>query len=258
MRQLFFAEPGQTLGGGHKDVLSQANVNDPLHPTDAEYVENVMWEQAGVLFVTLNIPGGSNNDADPWYKLAETPAQVQERQQRTDADLRWLDRAFAQATTDNVGGVVIMELADMWDLDGTAVSDLHLTNYESLIQKIADKAHDFAPKKVLLFNGDSHLYRSDNPLVNDAPCVYETGPTTTGPCVNGTTLADAFDTHNSVSPAHSFGPYAPGGVPNFHRVVVHGSTLPFEYLRLTVNTEHQPASSPTSFGPFSWERVQPS
>jgi hypothetical protein len=44
-------------------------------------------------------------------------------------------------------------------------------------------------------------------------------------------------------------------VPNFHRVVVHGSTFPLEWLKLTVHTKSQAASS-TSFGPFSWVRQQ--
>src|SRR5262249_12512672 len=37
VRQLFFATPGQSLGGSPIDVLSQANVVDPSHPTDANY-----------------------------------------------------------------------------------------------------------------------------------------------------------------------------------------------------------------------------
>jgi hypothetical protein len=46
-------------------------------------------------------------------------------------------------------------------------------------------------------------------------------------------------------------------VPNFHRVVVHGSTFPFEYLRLTVDPRGNAAASANAFGPFSWSRVNP-
>ena len=61
-----------------------------------------MWNSE-VLFVTVNIPGGSNNDADLWYGVTpESPRQTQEREQRTSADLHWLDAAFAQATADGV------------------------------------------------------------------------------------------------------------------------------------------------------------
>jgi hypothetical protein len=65
IRSIFFPVAGQTLGGRKKQVISQAQAYDPAHPGDAQYVENVMWEQSQTLFVTLNIPGGSNNDADP-------------------------------------------------------------------------------------------------------------------------------------------------------------------------------------------------
>ena len=67
VRSIFFPNPGVTLGGRKKQVISQAQSFDPAHPSDAKYVENVMWEQSEVLFVTLNIPGGSNNDTDAWY-----------------------------------------------------------------------------------------------------------------------------------------------------------------------------------------------
>ena len=61
-----------------------------------------MWEQSKTVFVTLNMPGGSNNDTDPWYG-APTPsaAQPQEIARAHGADLRWLDAAFAQAEADN-------------------------------------------------------------------------------------------------------------------------------------------------------------
>src|SRR5262249_31761972 len=61
VRDIFFANPGYSLGGRPKQVLSQAQNFDPANPTDANYVENVIWEQSKVLFVTINLPGGSNN-----------------------------------------------------------------------------------------------------------------------------------------------------------------------------------------------------
>ena len=57
VRSIFYANPGYALGGRHKQVLTQAQQYDLGHPEDGEYVENVMWEQSQVLFVTLNVPG---------------------------------------------------------------------------------------------------------------------------------------------------------------------------------------------------------
>jgi hypothetical protein len=239
VRQIFFSNPGHTLGQHDQRVLSQAQAFDPAHPDDAQYVENVMWEQSHVLFVTINLPGGSNNDADVWYGgAAATGEQTQEAQLRTAADLRWLDAAFKQAEADDMAAVVIGLQADMWDLDGKTAA--HLSNYEQFVNDIATNTTSFG-KPVLLLNGDSHVFRSDNPLVQGAPCLTE--PSSGAPAT--TCPTDDY-------PAH------PGyNVPNFHRIVVHGSTFPLEYLRISVNTEHPPAASPTSFGPFSWERVQP-
>jgi hypothetical protein len=46
-------------------------------------------------------------------------------------------------------------------------------------------------------------------------------------------------------------------VPNFHRLVIHGSTFPLEYTRLTIDPRANYAATATTFGPFSWERVIP-
>ncbi|BAY23441.1 hypothetical protein NIES2100_32060 [Calothrix sp. NIES-2100] len=221
IRSIFFSNPGVTLGGRKKQVISQAQVFDPMHPSDAKYVENVMWEQSKVLFVTVNIPGGSNNDNDVWYAApVQSLAQQKEIQERTDADLRWLDAAFAQAQADGVQAVLIATQGNMWDLDGKPLS--HLTAYDPFVKKIAEKTKEFA-KPVLLFNGDSHEYLSDNPLSASDPLNY---------------LHPGFD------------------VPNFHRIVVHGSTLPLEWLKLTIDPQVNNPASANAFGPFTWERVQ--
>jgi hypothetical protein len=44
-------------------------------------------------------------------------------------------------------------------------------------------------------------------------------------------------------------------VPNFHRIVVHGSTTPLEWLKLTVDSHANAPNGPDAFGPFSWTRV---
>jgi hypothetical protein len=151
---------------------------------------------------------------------------------------RWLDAAFAQAQADGVDAVVIGTQADMWDLDGKSAADLHLTNYEPIISEIAQDTKAFG-KPVLLFNGDSHVYRSDNPLVQGAPCVAEPSSGAAAvPCAS-----DDYAQH----------PYY--DVPNFHRVVVHGSTFPLEWLKLRIDPGTTNAPSDTAFGPFSWQRM---
>src|SRR5262249_35881220 len=141
--------------------------------------------------------------------------------ERTGADLRWLDAAFAQATADGVEGVVIELQADMWDPEKGAA---HQAGYEPFVLNIATHTVAFGGP-VLLLNGDSHVYKSDSPL-------------------------SAADPINFMHPGYD--------VPNFHRIVVHGSTFPLEWLKLTVTPGQTAPNGPDAFGPFSWERqIQP-
>jgi hypothetical protein len=226
IRQIFFANPGWTLGQHPMQVQTQG----------APYVENVMWEQSKTVFATLNLPGGSNNDIDPWYAKTHpttwNPDQATEMNARTAADVRWLNAAFAQAEADNAHSVVIIGQADMWDT-GDALGAAHQTNYEPIIAAMASNSTTYG-KPVLYLNGDSHVYRSDNPLQANSTCYYETGA-----CPG-----DAWSRH----------PYY--SVPNFHRIVVHGSTFPMEWLKLSIDPRAawENASTPTSWGPFSWRR----
>ncbi len=251
VRSVYFAAPGKALGGSNPlAVHSQGLEFDPAFPGDKAYVENVWWEQSGVLFVTLNMPGGSNNDTDPWYGApAMGVVQSAEVAARTEADKRWLDTAFKRATSNGDRAVVIQLQADMWNDDGAAAT--HISQYRQFIDNIAKNTLAFG-KPVLLFNGDTHLYRSDNPLASGAPCVTE-------PVAGGAAVACSS---NSVAAAYgNADPYLnqPGGynVPNFHRVTVHGSTMPLEWLKLTINPDANAANGADAFGPFSWTRVKP-
>jgi hypothetical protein len=222
VRSIFYPTAGQSLGTNKRSVFSQAQLVDAAHPADASYIENVMWEQSNVLFVAINLPGGSNNDQDVWYGApTATPAQTQEAADRTAADLRWLDLAFAQAQADGVVAVVIIAQADMWDPEKGAA---HQAGYEPFVMNVATHTTAFG-KPVLMFNGDSHVYQTGNPL-------------------------DPADPNYAMHPGYD--------VPNFHRIVVHGSTVPLEWLKVTIDPAINAPRGPTAFGPFAWSRmIQP-
>ncbi len=244
VRNLFFAKPGTTLGSGSLTVHSQAQ--DGKTDIERQYVENVWWIQSGVLFVTVNIPGGSNNGNDVWFAAATaTDQQKQEVANRSAAAKAWLANAFDQAAANSAGAVVILEQADMWsaeEADGAA----HLADYKQYIDLIADRTVKFA-KPVLLVNGDTHLFQSDNPLLKGAPCVKE--PVGAGGSTSGAAaLACSFDPYNKNQAGVTY------AVKNFHRVVVHGSTLPMEWLKLKVDPAANADNGNYAFGPFSWER----
>jgi len=201
IRSLFFAKPGHTLGVTEKRVRTQAKQFDPNYPADAQFVENVRWQDSGVMFVTVNVPG-SNNDTVPWSGVFANPAaQDQEVAERTAADIRWLQAAFAEAKEDHAKAMVIVQQADMWDPEALAGNELY--NYTPYVQQLADLSVAFG-RPVLLLNGDSHVYGADHPLAD---------PTSATGVIHGTQA-----------------------VPNLTRVTVQGSTnAPAEWLRLTID-----------------------
>ncbi len=254
IRSMFFATPGQTLGAP-MPVHSQAVEFNPAHPADKAFVENVWWEKSGILFVTVNIPGGSNNGTDPWYGApAMSPEQQSEVAVRSAATLRWIDAAYNRAMSKGDIAMVILTQADMWDVDDAKTGLAHLSGYKQYLDKIAEASKAYG-MPVLMIVGDSHTYRSDSPLVKGAPCVIEVE--------SGKPAVSCFDRAAEAmlaerkSPADAFLTQAHGyNVPNFHRIVVHGETMPLEWLKLridpTVNNKHELEA----FGPFSWKRMQ--
>ncbi len=215
VRSLFFARPGKTLGIEEREVYSQSKHFDPAYPIDAQYVENVIWEQAHVVFVTVNMPG-SNNDTLPWTNGFEKAADHQaEIANRTAADTRWLQAAFRLAHAHEAKGVVIGQQADMWDPAALVAGGDGLAGYTPFVQEIATQTLGFK-KPVLLINGDTHIFGVDKPLAD---------PTSATGLVHKT-----------------------AAVPNLTRIVVQGSTnAPAEWLRLTVDS-HTPSV-------FSWTNV---
>eukprot|EP00899_Mesostigma_viride_P023019 jgi/Mesvir1/3901/Mv19847-RA.1 len=235
LRRIFFSRPGGTLGK-HKSVLSQAIAFDPAHPADGKYVENVMFAEAGVLFVAVGIPGGTNEGAENWFGAPDPRSQRQldEVAERVGATNRWINQAFATAWEGDFKAVCLMFQADMWDLDGKPVT--RLTGYKPIVQTLRNNTLAFG-RPVLAIHGDSKVYKSDNPFAN-------------GPGANPYLVQNTeFETLEPVK--------------NFHRVIIHGGTLPLEYLRVTANADayYGYGSGPdaTQFGPFTWSRhPQPS
>ena len=215
VRNLFFANPGATLGVQKRRVLTQAKRFNRLYPADAQFVENVMWQQSRVVFATVNMPG-SNNDGLTWTApFADETARAREAAQRTGAAMRWLQAAFARAEEDDARAVVIGLQADMWDAAAVVPGGDGLGNYTLFVHELASLSLHFG-RPVLLLNGDSHVFGSDRPLAAPGSATGK---------IHG-------------APA----------VPNLTRITVQGSTsAPSEWLRLTIDP-HAP-------GVFSWENV---
>ena len=177
-----------------------------------------MWEDAKVMFVTVNMPGGSNNDLTPWTApfntAADKAAQATEKAQRTDADIRWLNAAFDTARANNDKAVVVALQADLWDPQALpSAGGQGLDQYTSFVQALADRTAR-SGVEVLLLNGDTHLFEVDHPLAD---------PTSATGKIHHTQA-----------------------VPNLTRITVQGSTnSPSEWLKLTIDGRKP--------YPFSWQ-----
>jgi hypothetical protein len=154
IRELFFANPGYTLG---QQVRIKAEDN---------YPENQRWMASDVVFGVFHIIG-SNNGRAPWFtdptQAGETPAETAAREAewaaRDAANLRWLERTFQQAREEHAKGVVLFFQADMWHPDDRKAG-LAFEAHTGFVARLAQLATAFG-RPVLLVSGDSHDYRVD-------------------------------------------------------------------------------------------------
>ncbi|MEO5767547.1 MAG: hypothetical protein ABIS92_04295 [Polyangia bacterium] len=200
IRKLFFPVPGRTLGAVKKDLLTQSAL-----PATAVFVENTLWSEAQVTFAAVHIVG-SNNSLLPWYtddttgtKMDDPARRIGEETAREAAGLDWLDRTFALASRQGSKGVALFTQADMWD--PAIFTAGQYSGFTATVRKLAALIRSFG-RPVLLVNGDSHMFKVDNPLA-------------------------AGDVLYGVA----------GAVPNLTRVTVQGSTTAplTEWLRLKVD-----------------------
>ncbi|MEJ7825467.1 MAG: metallophosphoesterase [Solirubrobacteraceae bacterium] len=157
VREIFYPQPGRTLGGRSKRVLTQAD-----QPGFGAFVENQLWMESQVVFSAVHVVG-SKNDLAPWFGAAETEEQrelrLEEYRTRLAADLAWLDRTFATAQEEDARGVVVAMQADTFR--GSQ------EGFEEILDRLTELAREF-DGQVLLLQGDSHEYLVDRPLP-DAP-----------------------------------------------------------------------------------------
>jgi hypothetical protein len=111
------------------------------------YPEHMRWQHDGVLFVTLNFPGGDNNSGMP-----------QESAERTAAALAWMRQGFAQARAQKAPGIVVLMQANPFLRSGNA-----RRGYEALLAALAHETAGYSGQ-VLLGHGDTHIHRIDHPL----------------------------------------------------------------------------------------------
>lgn len=195
IRGLFFSE---------NKSLGQNSI--PLFKDKTPYVENSMWRQRPVLFVTLHQPG-SNNNRNRTTGLFQDPTDS-EYTVRNESNMAFLDRALVQAHFNpQVNLVVIASQAIPFERFIEPNQGYTVSGYADFIEKLRAFVADHPDKQVLYIGGDTHTPRVDHPLTDIYPSATQLVPAGT--------------------------PY-----PNFTRLEVHAQTAAFtKWFKVSVAAE---------------------
>jgi hypothetical protein len=153
LRELFHAGE-QSLG--RRPLRLERQSRDPAH---AVYRENQRWEQAGLLFVTLNVPGSHNHYHGPHGRGGPTPEFLA----REAANRAWLGQAFALARQRGLAAVLIVIHGNPGFEAASAGQPR--PGYRDLIEQLQRETQAYAGQ-VVLVHGDTHGYQHNQPLLD--------------------------------------------------------------------------------------------
>ncbi len=160
IRRLYFAEP-RSLGRQPMALERQAD-NAEAH---REMVENVRWLRSGVLFATVHVVGSMNGLSSTDGEAAAAAVR------RNQANVAWIQAAFAEAARTGAKAVVLAMHASFFDREpaqgqtsGRSVRGGRAGPYGLVAQAIQDLASAYG-KPVLLIHGDDHEFILDRPFL---------------------------------------------------------------------------------------------
>jgi hypothetical protein len=156
IRELFFAQPRESLGGRTVSLAIQPDEQ----PRFEEFVENARWTEQGVLFATLHLVG-SANATEPFPGRTREDDRVAAL--RLDAAIAWLRRAFGAAERSEAPAVVLALHANL-ALDEPP-DDPTRRVFDPFVLALEHEVARF-DRPVLLIQGDDHVYVVDHPLVD--------------------------------------------------------------------------------------------
>jgi hypothetical protein len=172
LRRIMFARP-ESFGAETMMLTHQAMPGE-------KYSENIRFEYGGIIFAGLNIPGSNNNrvhdDKECTSKSARSPAQCaadnKEYEERDAANIAWMHEAFALARSGRAPGVVLVFQADPgFDLaeteDVKERENPGFDGYTQFLDALVEAARSYSGE-VLIVHGDTHYFKVDKPLIDQA------------------------------------------------------------------------------------------
>ena len=146
IRSMFFPK-AVSWGQQTLSVTRQSDVS-----AFTQMVENARWVTQNILFVTVHVVGSNNN-------LRQHREATLEFLERNQANLAWINEAFAVAKRDGVQGIVLaMQANPDWRAkhgDGSGFQDT--------VEALVNNAAEFG-KPLLIVHGDTHTFGIDQPL----------------------------------------------------------------------------------------------
>jgi hypothetical protein len=156
-------------------------------PLGGVYAENTRWTYGDVVFLGLNIPGSNNNKVaatGPTACISSKSARTQadcdadnaEYAARDAANIQWLHDGFALARSRHLRGLMLVIQADMgFDFPETETVNEHLLTvapgpydgYDAFLGALVAETQAF-DGQVVLVHGDTHFFKIDKPLVDQA------------------------------------------------------------------------------------------
>lgn len=165
------------------DDFSFGQTKMKLHrqgPAQGLYSENSRWAHGSVVFVTLNVPGSNNNKVNDGECInsksvrtqVECDADNAEYLARDAANIAFLRESFQIAKKRNAAGLMVVVQADpSFDLPETeSVNERTqpgFDGYDAFLAALTEETNAFSGQ-VVMVHGDTHFYKVDKPLVNQA------------------------------------------------------------------------------------------
>jgi len=159
LRRVFFADPRRSLGRETMPLVSQADMKG-----FEEFVENRRWIAGASVFATVHIVG-SDNGFRPYRGRTAVEDGAVER--RTQAGLRWIDEAFAQANALSARAVFLAFHGDPGYRRPSRTSRGYLAFLDRLRAQVAA-----FKGSVVAIHGDGHHQYVDHPLRDPSGRTY--------------------------------------------------------------------------------------